>query len=311
MVMPNGDFNFEYLLLRDTTGQFFISPEPSEDNVALQTNSAPVPAGQPVNIDAQTDILDGTYDYVGEVDINGGSSQGYVVFNVNAGQFYLLSNTEVNFPGGQTVPLGPADATIPLPVCFMAGTRVLTPSGEIAVEQLKIGDMVQTSSGSSVPVRWIGRQTISQRFANKERVLPIRLKAGALADQVPCRDLLLSPDHAVMVDNVLIHAGSLVNGTSITREVNVPESFTYYHIETDDHSLILAENTPAETFIDNVDRMAFDNWNEYQALYPEGNAVVELPYPRAKAYRQVPRAIRERLASRGSELYGQTLSSAA
>jgi hypothetical protein len=311
MVMPNGDFNFEYLLLRDTTGQFFISPEPSEDDVKLQSNSAPVPAGQPVDIDAQTDILDGTYDYVGEVDINGGSSQGYVVFNINAGQFYLLTDTEVNFPGGQTVPLGPADPTIALPVCFMAGTRILTPGGEIAVEQLKIGDMVQTSSGSSVPVRWIGRQTISQRFANKQRVLPIRLRAGALADQVPSRDLLLSADHAVMVDNVLIHAGSLVNGTSITREVNVPVSFTYYHVETDDHSLILAENTPAETFIDNVDRMAFDNWNEYQALYPEGKAVVELPYPRAKAYRQVPRAIRERLASRGSELYGQTLSSAA
>ncbi len=96
---------------------------------------------------------------------------------------------------------------------------------------------------------------------------------------------------------MLIQAGALVNGSSIVREARVPETFTYYHVELDDHSLILAENTPAETFVDNVDRLGFDNWPEYEALYPEGRSVTEMPYPRAKACRQVPRAIRERLAS--------------
>jgi hypothetical protein len=103
----------------------------------------------------------------------------------------------------------------------------------------------------------------------------------------------------------------LVNGTSIVRESNVPNTFTYYHIETDDHSLILAENTPAETFVDNIDHMAFDNWNEYQALYPEGKPIVEMSYPRAKSYRQVPQAIRARLADRGLALYGHRTASAA
>jgi hypothetical protein len=60
----------------------------------------------------------------------------------------------------------------------------------------------------------------------------------------------------------------------------------------------LAENTPAETFVDNVGRRNFDNWQEYEALYPAAEAIAELPYPRAKAYRQVPPAIRERLALR-------------
>jgi hypothetical protein len=71
-------------------------------------------------------------------------------------------------------------------------------------------------------------------------------------------------------------------------------------VELDDHSLILAENTPAEIFIDNVDRLAFDNWRKHEALYPEGKPIVEMTYPRAKAHRQVPRAIREQLAERAA-----------
>ena len=195
-------------------------------------------------------------------------------------------------------------------ICFMANTRVRTPVGEVAVEDLKIGDLVLTHDGRSVPVRWIGRQNIASRFRDELR-LPICVKAGAIRDNVPCRDLFVSPDHALFVDDVLIHAGALVNGMSIVRAPNVPEVFTYYHIEVDDHSLILAENTPAETFVDNVDRANFDNWNEYQALYPEGKAVIEMPYPRAKAYRQVPRIIRARLAERGAALYGAQIASVA
>jgi len=99
---------------------------------------------------------------------------------------------------------------------------------------------------------------------------------------------------------VLIQAGALVNGCTILRETDVPETFTYYHVEVDGHALILAENTPAETFIDNVDRLAFDNWAEHQALYPDGKPIVEMPYPRAKAHRQVPRLVREQLARRSA-----------
>ena len=146
------------------------------------------------------------------------------------------------------------------PLCFMSGTMISTPFGEIAVETVKRGDLVLTTKGQVAPVSWVGRQTVSRRFADPLRVLPIRIKAGALADNVPSRDLLLSPDHAVLVEGALIQAGALVNGTSIVREKDVPETFTYYHVELDDHSLILAENTPAETFVDNVDRMDFDNW---------------------------------------------------
>nr|QIP04353.1 Hint domain-containing protein [Bradyrhizobium symbiodeficiens] len=191
-------------------------------------------------------------------------------------------------------------------ICFYPGTLVRTPSGEAAVETLKPGDLVLSSDGREIPVRWLGRQTVSIVFADPIRVLPIRVKVGALADNVPSRDLLVSPDHALLVDGALIQAGALVNGTSIARERDVPKTFTYYHVEVDDHSLILAENTPAETFVDNIDRMGFDNWAEYQALYPEGKQIAELPYPRAKANRQVSVRTRIMLAARAQAIGANT-----
>ena len=178
---------------------------------------------------------------------------------------------------------------------------IRTPTGEVAVETLNHGDLVLTHDGREVPVAWLGRQTVCTVFG-KNRVLPIRIKAGALAENIPTRDLLVSPDHAMFVDGILVQAGALVNDTSIVRETNVPTVFTYYHVEVADHSLVLAEGAPAETFVDNVDRMRFDNWDEYEALYPEGKTVEELPYPRAKGRRQVPVAIRVALAARAEAI---------
>jgi hypothetical protein len=211
------------------------------------------------------------------------------------GQFELFNFNSTN---GVGTPL-----TLISVSCFMAGTAVRTPSGDVAVETLKAGDLVTLSDGRTAPVCWLGRQTVSVVFADPLRVLPIRIKAGALGGNLPARDLLLSPDHALLVDNVLIQAGALVNGISILRETTVPPVFTYYHVEVADHSLILAENTPAETFVDNVDRMGFDNWAEHEALVGD-TAIVEMEYPRAKSARQVPQATRARLAAIAEALFG-------
>jgi hypothetical protein len=194
--------------------------------------------------------------------------------------------------------------------CFMPGTLVRTPFGEVAVETLNRGELVITADGRTVMVDWLGVQTISLKFADKLRVLPIRIKTGALAENVPSRDLLVSPDHALLVEGALIQAGALVNGTSIVRETDVPATFTYYHVEVEDHSLILAENTPAETFVDNVDRLHFDNWAEHEALYPDGKPINELPYPRAKSHRQVPMRTRTMLAARAAGILGETVEAA-
>jgi hypothetical protein len=195
-------------------------------------------------------------------------------------------------------------------ICFMAGAMIRTPDGEAAVETLRRGDLVMTADGAAKPVAWLGRQTISALFADPARNWPVRVRAGALGDNVPSRDLLLSPDHALLVGGVLFHAGALVNGTSILRETQAPPTWVYYHVELEDHSLILAENTPAETFVDNVERRNFDNWAEHEALYPDGKPMAELPYPRAKGGRQVPARIRALLAERAA-IIGATAGAAA
>jgi hypothetical protein len=193
---------------------------------------------------------------------------------------------------------GGVDVITTTAICFMAGTLIRTPAGETAVETLKRGDLVVTADGLSKPIVWLGRQTISTIFADPLRVWPIRIRAGAIDENVPARDLILSPGHAVLVGGSLVLASALVNGASVVRESTVPKVFTYFHIELDDHCLVLAENTPAETFVDNVDRLAFDNWDEHEALYPNGKAIVELPYPVAKSRRQIPVDIRVKLGER-------------
>jgi hypothetical protein len=194
-------------------------------------------------------------------------------------------------------------------ICFYPGTNVRTPAGDVAVETLKSGDLVTLTNGRTAPISWLGRQTVSTKFADPMRVLPIRIKANALGESLPARDLLISPDHAILVDDILVQAGALVNGLSIVRETDVPETFTYYHVEVADHSLVLAENLAAETFVDNVDRMGFDNWDEHVAL--GADTIAEMEYPRARSARQVPAAMRARLLARGQALYGAEVAAAA
>ena len=83
----------------------------------------------------------------------------------------------------------------------------------------------------------------------------------------------------------------------------MPETFTYYHIELADHALVLANGAAAETFVDNSDRMGFDNWAEHQALFGTSVEMVEMALPRAKSARQVPAATRARLIALASQTH--------
>ncbi|MCV6585714.1 MAG: Hint domain-containing protein [Marinibacterium sp.] len=184
--------------------------------------------------------------------------------------------------------------------CFGEGTLIDTPTGPRRVETLGIGDLVLTKGGQSVPVRWLGKQTVMAAFGPAERLLPVRIAAGALGPQMPHTDLIVTADHGMLVDGVICHAGALVNGSTITR-VPLNEMgpvYTVYHIDTAEHEIILANGAPAETFIDNAGRNAFDNVAEFDALYGDVPEMEELPFPRAMSARQLPKRIKDLIAAR-------------
>jgi hypothetical protein len=234
----------------------------------------------------------------------GTTSGGLSVYTIedSSGKSYGTTTLAPGTPGatgassGSTIPLtnSSGDNTYP---CFYPGTLLATAEGEIAVEDVTIGMLLKTASGALLPVRWVGWSEVSTVFGDPLRVLPIRIQAGALAEGTPARDLLVSPDHALFIDGVLVQAAALVNDTTIFRETNVPECFRYYHVELDSHELLLAENCPAESFVDNIDRMNFHNWDVREA---PAVSVMEMGYPRAKSTRQVPAAILTAIAARAA-----------
>ncbi len=161
--------------------------------------------------------------------------------------------------------------------CFLAGTLIRTERGEIPVQQLAIGDRVVTLNGSLRPIVWIGKRAYSSAFAAGNRdIVPILIRRGALADNVPTRDLHVSPLHAMYLDNVLIQAELLVNGVSVVRRPEI-DPIRYFHIELETHDIVFADGAPAETFIERDNRGMFHNGTEFAALYPDA-ASRELPF---------------------------------
>ncbi len=187
-------------------------------------------------------------------------------FHVSAFQQFAAAISFAGEVGGGAGTLITVDDT---PPCYCRGTRVLTDRGDIAVEDLAIGDHVISHTGKSRPIHWIGRRSYAGRFvAGNRNLLPVRIRAGALAEHVPVRDLFVSPQHALYIEGVLIPAWVLVNGDSITQPEAV-ETVEYFHIELESHDVILAEGAPAESFLDEGGRGMFQNAAEYWALHPD------------------------------------------
>ncbi|NKX44051.1 Hint domain-containing protein [Roseicyclus persicicus] len=181
--------------------------------------------------------------------------------------------------------------------CFLTGTRIATPQGERPIETLAEGDLVLTADGRTTPVLWVWRQEITNIFGLGEMRTPVRVAAHALGPGCPARDLIVTADHALLVDGFLINAGALVNGTTIhpVPLAKMPATFTYWHVETEAHEAVLAENCPAETFIDYAPRDGFDNYDAYLARYGEERIITEMDVPRISTQRLLLPSLRQRL----------------
>ena len=183
-------------------------------------------------------------------------------------------------------------------VCYCPGTLIQTERGQKRVEDLKIGDEVMTMSGALRPIKWIGRRSYSGRFAaGQKNILPVCVKAGALEDQVPRRDLWISPHHAMYIDGALIEAKDLVNDVSIV-QLERADQVEYFHVELDTHDVIIAEGALSESFIDDDSRGIFHNAHEYPALYPKtATGIAQYCAPRLEDGYEVE-TVRQRIALR-------------
>jgi hypothetical protein len=159
------------------------------------------------------------------------------------------------------------DITV-IATCYGAGTRIRTTRGEVAVENLREGDLVLTVSGRTQPISWIGHRHVNfHGHPNRQRILPVRITAHAFGQGMPERDLLLSPDHAVFVEDVLIPIRHLINDGSIA-QIEC-DTITYYHIELPRHDVLLADGMPAESYLEAGARDAFANVDGVIQLHPD------------------------------------------
>ncbi|MDO5659329.1 MAG: Hint domain-containing protein, partial [Paracoccus sp. (in: a-proteobacteria)] len=162
---------------------------------------------------------------------------------------YGLSNIHLKVMGTT----GPA----PLPVCFSADAMIETDRGLVRAGDLVAGDMVRTRDSGFQPVRWVGAQVLTFMPFSAASLRPVRINAGALGDGLPVADLVVSPQHRVLVrsniaqkmfgtDEVLVAAKQLlqIDGIDIAEDL---AEVTYVHFLFDQHEIVFANGAESES----------------------------------------------------------------
>ncbi|MDH3263355.1 MAG: Hint domain-containing protein, partial [Paracoccaceae bacterium] len=213
--------------------------------------------------------------------------------------YYLLSDTGVGFPGlaaGIVATVGDQlgyqnDILYEDIACFAAGTLIDTVDGPRPVEKISLGDLVLTADHGPQPVRWIGRADLGpEALASRPELRPIRLRASCLGPGLPSDDLLLSPQHRLLLSGwrvelhlgeaeVLAPARQLLGwpGIGVARDCT---QVSYFHLMFDRHEIVRANGLPAESFFfgDRMrDGLAEDQVQEILALFPELATVAPRP----------------------------------
>ena len=156
--------------------------------------------------------------------------------------------------------------TVQAVACFAEGTRIRTADGWVAVEDLRVGDRVATA-GSHEPIVWMGQRAVHcAAHPDPETVWPVRVRAGAFGERAPARDIYLSPDHAVFVNEVLVPVKLLIDGGAICQVKR--DRVRYFHVELPRHAVILAEGLTVESYLDCGDRANFRGGEGAIRLFP-------------------------------------------
>lgn len=214
-------------------------------------------------VDIDAPLMDSSF-----VITNGAQSYTVTVIEVGPGRYPLLMfldevpprNTELwivhQSLGGLVARRKNRDSGV---ICFTPGTAIMTPQGPRLVEDLREGDQVQTRDNGAQDIQWIGSRRITgARFKVMPHLRPVRIGAGALGIERPEQELLVSPEHRMLVagpaaralfntPEVLVSARELVNGSTIRVDHQIPV-VTYVHLLLPSHQIIWANGAPTESF---------------------------------------------------------------
>ncbi|WP_137701706.1 Hint domain-containing protein [Marimonas lutisalis] len=168
-------------------------------------------------------------------------------------------------------------------ICFTPGTRIVTPDGPKLIEELREGDRVETKDNGAQEILWIGsRRMTGARLFAMPRLRPIRIRAGALGVERPDEELIVSPEHRMLVqgrvaqalfntDEVLVRAKDMVNGRNIVIDTQLRE-VTYVHLLLPAHQVVWANGVETESFHPSntaMSSLAEEDLKRLLALFPD------------------------------------------
>ena len=227
-------------------------------------------AGAYLHIDTPSSFAGRILDFAGSETIDlKGVSPGSVSYTIGSGVLQEGGGT-IALSTTPEVPLSAtasADGSSVATLCFCVDTYIRTPYGDRRVQDLQVGDIVSTFGGGVRPIVWIGLGKVLATPGRRGAATPAIVRKGALAPNVPGRDLHLTKGHALYLDDVLIPVEFLINHRSIVWDDRARE-VELYHIELDAHDVLIADGAPAESYRDDGNRWLFRNSNSGWNLPP-------------------------------------------
>jgi hypothetical protein len=179
---------------------------------------------------------------------------------------------------------------------LLRGTHIATEGGETTVETLLPGMRVRTPGGEARPIAWIGRRRITpHRHPHPDWVRPVRIRRGAIANNLPRRDLALSAAVTLSLEGVAVPVRALINGATIALDRGA-EVAEYFHLQLDGPDLLRAEGVMVESHRAEDNQVVFGNAGPAMLLHPGA------PPPLEDAADAAVQHLRRRLLGRAQAL---------
>lgn len=276
-------FEYQSIILEDTGGDPDVFEDGEEEDHVITEGRGLVANG--------TEVESESYHFLYALDDDGNQTGDLITVTVfsqdgNTSDIWgMASDTELQEGvryqkvGGSNRGDSEYESFVP---CFTPGSMVSTPTGLILVENLKVGDSVMTRDNGLQDVRWIGRKDLTRgTLAADARFRPIRIRKGALGGDMPLQDMMVSPNHRMLItgpslamnfgeEEMLVAAKHLVGLPGI--EIVAARDVSYVHLLCDRHEVLMVDGTWTESFQPGnvaMNGLASDQAAEVFALFPE------------------------------------------